>query len=221
MDLNKEIDFKDIECAVFDLDGTLIDSTGVWHKIDIDFLTKRGIDVPKDFSQEIKKHNFTTGAVYAKERFHLKESVDEIKKEWFDMAISEYTYNIKLKKGVAGYLKLLKHNNVKLALATSSEHRLYEKCLKRNGIYEYFDVFTHTTEVKRGKGYPDIYDKAVSDCGCRACKSVVFEDILPAVLGAKAGGYYTVGVYDKASEEDLSRIKDNCDKFIYNFNELY
>lgn len=209
-----------IKCAIFDLDGTLINSTGVWHKIDEEFLSRRGISVPADFTDEIKKHNFDTGAVYTKKRFGLYESIDEIKKEWFDLAIHEYTCNIELKKGAAEFLKLLKKNNIKLALATASDHKLYEKCLKRNGVYDCFDIFTHTTEVKRGKGYPDIYDMAAMKCGCMPQDCVVFEDILDGVKGAKNGGYYTIAVYDKASEKNESEIRRISDMYIYNYQDV-
>ena len=66
-------------CAIFDLDGTLLDSTWVWEKIDIDFLAKRGIAVPADYMQEIRNHNFITGSKYVIERFHLNENVYRFK----------------------------------------------------------------------------------------------------------------------------------------------
>ena len=39
--------------AIFDLDGTLLDSMGVWSQVDIDFLKKRNLAVPEDYMQKI------------------------------------------------------------------------------------------------------------------------------------------------------------------------
>lgn len=86
--------------AIFDLDGTLLDSMGVWRKIDEDFLGKRGFIVPDDYLVAITSKNFDAAAEYTKERFNLPESEEEIIKEWFDMAIEAYTNEVKLKAGV-------------------------------------------------------------------------------------------------------------------------
>ena len=71
-----KLDLGNYRCAIFDLDGTLLDSTWVWEKIDIDFLAKRGIAVPGDYMQEIRNHNFITGSKYVIERFHLNENAE-------------------------------------------------------------------------------------------------------------------------------------------------
>lgn len=78
---------------------------------------------------------------------------------------------------------------MKLTVATSSTHTLFEKCLKRNGIYDLFDSFTETHEVERGKGYPDVYELAAARCQTDTAHCIVFEDILKAVQGAKKGGF--------------------------------
>ena len=100
--------------AIFDLDGTLLDSMGVWRKIDEDFLGKRGFVVPNDYLVAITSKNFDAAAEYTKERFNLPESEEEIIKEWFDMAIEAYTNEVKLKAGVIDYLKQLKAEGIKI-----------------------------------------------------------------------------------------------------------
>lgn len=170
------IDITKYKCCIFDLDGTLIDSTGVWHKVDIDFLEKRGIAIPDDFIEEIKIHTFESGAKYVVERFGLDENPKEIISEWFDMAVFAYDNEIKLKNGVKELLEFIKQQGLKIALATSSDRKLFEKCLKRNGIYDFFDSFTQTSEVARGKSFPDVYECAALKCGVEKEDCIVFED---------------------------------------------
>ena len=62
--MKTRFDFGRFRCAIFDLDGTLLNSTDVWAKVDIDFLGKRNIEVPEDFIRKIKTHNFATGSKY-------------------------------------------------------------------------------------------------------------------------------------------------------------
>ena len=90
--------------AIFDLDGTLLDSMGVWRKIDEDFLGKRGYLVPEDYLKAITSMNFKGAADYTIERFGLNEHPEDIMEEWFAMAIAAYTYHVQLKPYVREYL---------------------------------------------------------------------------------------------------------------------
>ena len=75
------LDLSNCRCIIFDLDGTILDSTQVWAKVDMDFLGRRGIPVSKEYMQEIKTHTFESGSVYTKEKYNLPESTEEIMKE--------------------------------------------------------------------------------------------------------------------------------------------
>ena len=136
------------------------------------------------------------------------------------MAEDEYEYNIKLKPGAAEYLNFLKESGVKIGLATSNCSTLIEKSLKSNGIYDFFDSITTVDEVKRGKNFPDIYLLAADKLEVKPEECVVFEDILPAVMGAKSAGMTVIGVHDPYSEYQKNDIKHNADKYIYKFDEL-
>ena len=206
--------------AIFDLDGTLLDSMGVWRRIDEDFLGKRGIRVPDDYLKAITAKNFQDAADYTIERFGLKESADAIMAEWFDMAIDAYTDDVALKPFVKEYMQMLRENDVKIAAATSSDARLFEPCLKHHGIYEWFDAFSVTAEVKRGKGYPDVYENAAEKLGLKAADCVVYEDILKGVEGAKLGGFYVIGVEDVHSSYEKEEIQKEADRYITTFEEL-
>ena len=206
--------------AIFDLDGTLLDSMGVWRQIDIDFLGRRGFEVPEDYLKAITAKNFKDAADYTIERFHLKERAEDIMEEWFAMAIDAYAFHVELKPYVREYLKQLKGRGVKIAAATSSDARLFEPCLKHHGIYDWFDAFSVTTEVKRAKGFPDVYQNAAKKLGLPDGDCVVYEDILKGVEGAKLGGFYTVGVEDVHSFYEKEEIRREADRYIVSFEEL-
>ena len=210
----------DIRAAIFDLDGTLVDSMWIWEKIDIDYLKIRNIDMPEDLRDAISHLSFQETAKYFKNRFNLEDSLEEIMNEWYDMAFYEYENNVPLKAGAKLFLDKLKKLGIKIGLATSNSLPLLEIALKKNDIYDYFDAITITGEVKRGKSFPDVYLLAAEKLGVSPDQCIVFEDILPAMKGAKAAGMKVVGVYDELSKDSRDEIENIVDKFIIEYAEL-
>ena len=216
-----KINFMDFQCAIFDLDGTLINSTGVWNKVDEDFFNRRNVIMPPEFPQVIKTHTLMSGAVYIKDRLSLPESPEDIVKEWHDAAVYAYHNDVRIKPYVKELLEILKHEyGYKIGLATSNTHELYDQCLINNGIYDYFDSFTQSDEVERLKGFPDIYEKAAERMGVPKEKCIVFEDVYQAVKGARMGNFFTVAVEDSASVGDREEIIKIADVYIKSFREL-
>ena len=216
-----KINFMDFQCAIFDLDGTLINSTGVWNKVDEDFFNRRNVIMPPEFPQVIKTHTLMSGAVYIKDRLSLPESPEDIVKEWHDAAVYAYHNEVRIKPYVKELLELLKNSyGYKIGLATSNTHELYDQCLINNGIYDYFDSFTQSDEVERLKGFPDIYEKAAERMGVPKEKCIVFEDVYQAVKGARMGNFFTVAVEDSASVGDREEIIKIADVYIKSFREL-
>lgn len=211
---------ENIKGAIFDLDGTLVDSMWVWNKIDIDYLKSKGHSLPQNLNSEICHLSFTQTANYFKKKFNIPDSIDTILNDWNTLAYKYYSENIKLKDGVKEFLDKLKENNIKIALATSNSIPLLEVCLKSNGIYDYFDSITTTDEVYNGKNCPDVYLLAAKKLNVNPKNCIVFEDILPAIKGAKAADMTVIAVSDKHSENDLDDIINISDKYITSYFEL-
>lgn len=211
---------ENIKGAIFDLDGTLVDSMWVWNKIDIDYLNSKGHSLPKNLNSEICHLSFTQTANYFKEKFNISDSIDTILNDWNTLAYKYYSENIKLKDGVKEFLDKLKERNIKIALATSNSIPLLEACLKSNGIYDYFDSITTTDEVANGKNCPDVYLLAAKKINVAPKNCIVFEDILPAIKGAKAADMTVIAISDKNSENDLDDIINLSDKYINSYFEL-
>lgn len=205
--------------AIFDLDGTLIDSNSVWKKIDIIILRKHGIRYTEEDVNKMAAMTYEDAAA-AMQELGVNSTTEEIIKECNELAINEYRYNIFLKDYAAEYLTYLKGQGIKLALATASPKELYEPVLRHNHAYGYFDVFCTTDEAGRSKDYPDVYLHAASKLGVSPNECVVFEDVLKGIVSAKNAGMIAVGVYDRYSAEDIVTIRATADKFIMNFSEM-
>ena len=206
-----------IKACIFDLDGTLLDSMGVWLSIDVEFLKKRGIAVPKDYCDKILSMGFAEVAAYTKERFALPDTVAELLQEWGDMAAHAYGHTVPMKPHAREYLLGLRDCGFKLAVATSAIPRLYELALERHGIRDWFHAVCSSGEVGCGKSRPDIFRLAAQKLGVSPSDCLVFEDILDAVKSAKSIGMTVCAIYDQTSEKDWNEIKATADYAVQSF----
>ena len=215
------IDINMFDAAIFDMDGTIMDSLGVWEKIDREFLeNKRGIKVHDDYVHAISAMSFTEIANYTKKRFNLADSPDELKEEWTQMAQFEYANNIFLKEGVREYIEKLKKRGKKIVLCTSSPDYFFMPCLKNNGVYEMFDSFANTCEAGEGKNSTKVFLLAAEKAGVNPIKCIVFEDVLSAATSAKNAGMNVCGVFDERGASYKKEMQELCDYYIESFNEL-
>ncbi|MBO4686994.1 MAG: HAD family phosphatase [Clostridiales bacterium] len=209
------------KAAIFDLDGTLLDSMWVWKKIDAEFLERRGHQVTQDYTDAIKAMGWEEGARYTIERYGLSETIQQVIDAWFDMSEEYYRSHIPMKPGAREYLSLLHEQGVPMAIATSMEpQKNIEVVLRANGIYDFFQNITMNSEVTRGKGFPDIYLLAASRLGTDPSDCAVFEDILAAIRGASSGGFQTVGIYDDISEGEWPAIQKEATLAVRSWREL-
>ena len=202
--------------AIFDLDGTILDSSRVWKKVDSDFFSEHNMSVPSDYVENISAMNIYDIARYTINRFNFNYTVNELVDKWNDMARIEYEENILIKPYVRDYLLKLKAEGVKLGIATALDDFLFIPCLKRNGIYDLFDDHRSLSTMKNGKDSPDIYLDVAKKLDVMPSECMVFEDIVKACKSAKSAGFYVVGVNDYNNEH----IKEYCNQYIYSFKEL-
>ena len=208
-----------MKAYVFDLDGTLLDSMNIWEQIDVEFLKKRGFDVPPDYIDALSSKSFPEAAEYTIKRFRLKDSVDELLHEWQAMAVYAYGNTIALKPNAGEYLLALKSKGAKLGIATSLPPSLYSPALNNHGIENLFDAVCSTDEVEHGKTHPDIFYLIARKLGVSPSGCVMFEDVLQAVQSAKSAGMTVYGVYDESSKDHWEQIKQTADGTFCDFKD--
>lgn len=205
-----------IKGAIFDVDGTLLNSMYIWENIGEDYLRSLGIKPEKNLREKIKTLSLYQSACYFQDKYGIKLSTDEIMDGVNKMIEDFYLNKAELKEGVAEFLQELKNNGVKMCIATATDRYLVEGALKRCGVLNYFsDIFT-CTSVGHGKDEPIIYREATNHLNANKKDVIIFEDALYAVKTAKADGFTVVSIYDE-SEKNQDKIKSLSD---FHFNDF-
>ena len=206
--------------AIFDLDGTLLDSMYVWELVDDLFFEARGLKTPEGYAKAIAGMSYRESALYTKKRYGLPETWEEIVEEWTKLAEREYRESVKLKPNAARYLNRLKSEGVKLAAATAMPPRLFVPCLESNGVLGLFDQLLSTSDAGGGgKRTGRIYLLAAERLGVPPSECAVFEDVYEGVSGARRAGMRVYCVYDPATHrlEEAAKLSDGL---IYDFAEM-
>lgn len=212
--------FKNKKAVIFDRDGTLVDSLGMWGDIDNRFFALHNRKMPADYVECISHLSFMERAVYTKNRFHLTETPEEIASLWLDWSRQAYEKEILAKPNVKEFLKQLKDKGYILSLATTNKRELYRPCLIRNQRQGYFDFARNVNDINSKKSEPKIYLRLAEKRHAKVEETLVFEDILPAIETAKKAGFTVVGVYDKHNHTYENEIRNACDYYRHSYTEL-
>jgi len=200
--------------AIFDIDGTILDSMPIWNNAPLMFLKSVGVDVAPGLGKIMFTMSMKEGAEFLKETYSLDIDADEILTGVNRTVEDFYYYHVRLKEGADQFLKDMKQAGIKMVAATSSDRHIVERALKRLNVMNYFDRIFTCTEIGAGKAKPDIYLAAAEHMGTLPKDTWVFEDALYAIKTAKNAGFMTVGVFDAYSMDDMDEIKRISDIYL-------
>jgi len=191
----------DFNCAIFDMDGTLLDSMEMWHTASDKYLVSKGKIPEKNLWDKVKWLNMTETVGYLISKYGLSGNAEEIQKEILRQIQDEYENNLILKDGAEEILKTLNENGIQCVLATATDRSCVIPCIKRLGIEKYFTAIITCLDLNTSKSKPLIFEKAAEIGNSTPENSLVFEDALHALRTAHNAGFKTCAVYDKSDEE--------------------
>ena len=208
--------------AIFDMDGTLLNSMDYWAIASSEYLRSKGIE---PFS-ECDRHFLEDGMKVWYQTAVTKGLDADFESAYAGIyAIMDKYYNteVKLKAGAYDMLVRLKENGVKMCLATATDAASVEKILTRLGIFSFFDGVFTAGQVGKGKRFPLIYEKALEFLGTDKESTYVFEDAYYAINTCYNAGFKIVGIYDKNVYVPKEQIIPLCDIYLdedqnYNFD---
>lgn len=202
------------EGVIFDLDGTLIDSMGMWTTVDQLYLKSKGKQPKPELASILKKMSMNQTILHFQKEYGIDESMEQIVSEIQALAHESYQYHIPLKEGALDLLRHFKDQQTRMCIATANHRPLAEAAIQRLGLGDFMSHLLTCDETGFSKEHPQIFHQALAMMQTSLHRTMVFEDSLHAVETAKAAGFFVVAVFDPSAEEEAPRIKKVADLYL-------
>lgn len=206
--------------AIFDMDGTLLDSMPLWENLAQRYLEQKGVThITEDLSNHFKDMSFKEVALYFQTHYGIKESEAEITLGIQALIEEEYRDRIPLKPGARIFLEKLHQKGTSLCIATANFPHLTKLAIKRLGIDHYFKDIITCMDLGLDKNRPEFFLRILDILKTPLHETLVFEDALYAISSAKKAGFPVVAVFDESAARDISAIQSIADKYLISFDD--
>ena len=205
--------------AIFDFDGTLVDSMFIWESFGEDYLRSLGKEPKENLREAFATFTLEQAAEYYRQHYGVTLSVEEIIRNVNEIVLQSYRTKVRLKSGVVEFLEKLKKQGVNMCIATVTDRFIVEEVLQRLGVRKYFSEIFTCNEVGCSKESHEIYNVALDYLKTDKKDTVVFEDSFYALMTAKNDGFIVAGVFDK-HEKNQVQMKANADYYISDYNKF-
>ncbi|MBE6910146.1 MAG: HAD family hydrolase [Ruminococcaceae bacterium] len=204
---------------LFDLDGTLIDSNGIWSEVDRTFLSRRGFPYTKEYRDGMAHMIFPLAAEFTKEYCHSEESCEDIMAEWMALAKDSYAH-VALKPFARELLMKLRADGERLAVFTSAVPEHCDTALAVHGLTPFFERVVYAHDLGVNKSSPGAFRRAAEILGVAPEECVLLDDSVRSCRAAKEAGLSVIGVYDAVFADVEADMPAACDRFVRSLGEL-
>lgn len=206
--------------AIFDMDGTLVDSMGYWNRLADEYLVQRGYPTltPALREESIALTMEGSARLFIRE-FGIPGTPEQIAGDINALMEEHYRTDVPLKSGAAAFLDRLRAAGIKMCIASSTAPALIDICLRRLGVRDHFEFLLSCEEVGEGKNRPTVYLEAARRLGGTPENTVIFEDILVAARTAKGAGFSLGVIYDVNSDAEQPQLKALADCYITRWDD--
>ena len=139
---------------IFDLDGTITDTNGIWLQVDLEFLARRGLAHTPEYQRVVERSIYPIAARFTKDYYHLPDSPEDIMAEWDAMAERHYRELAPLKPGAEAFLRQCAAQGRPMAIFTACRPALCQAALERFGLWKLFGHVVFAEEIGLEKRDP-------------------------------------------------------------------
>lgn len=204
----------------FDLDGTLLDSNGVWLRVDDVFLGRRGLTPTEEYTHTVGHSIFPVAAQFTRDYYSLDDTPEAIMAEWRTLAYDAYAHTVPLKPGARELLDKLQAQGCPMALLTASLPELCRAAMERHGLNDYFQGLFFAQEAGLEKRDSRVYTLAAERFGASPEDCVLLEDAPHNCAAAQAAGFSVIGVYDDFYKNRWAEVQANSRRAVRSLRDL-
>lgn len=215
---NSKGDKMKIKGAIFDVDGTLLDSMWMWEGLHENYFNKKGFKLTKENIENIYSMSFIDGICYSIETLNLDITKEKMYEEMTDYMLEIYMTKVTVKKGVYEFLDFLKEKGVKMCVLTASERKMIEKVFDKFDLTKYFDRVLYCSEMGMHKDNPEIFIKTLEVLGTKKEETFMFEDAEYSAKNVIKTGIKLCGVFDE-SNKNQRYLKEISDLYLESFED--
>lgn len=205
---------------IFDLDGTLTDSNGLWGEVDDKFLARRGLKSTPEYTEMVGRAIFPTAAQYTREYYGLDESPESIMAEWEELARHHYAHLVPLKPGALEILQHCRQAGIPTALFTACRAPLCRTVLQRFDLEQYFDHIIFAEDIGLEKRDPRCFTRLCQLIGADPAHCTFFDDSPSNCATARAAGMRVVGVHDQFYDHQREALIAASHQYVQSLTEL-
>ncbi len=209
-----------IKGAVFDVDGTLLDSMKIWDEAGSRYLSRLEKTAEENLNRRLFPMTVEESAEYLIDEYELDLDKEAVRQGILDTVSDFYRYEAPCRPGAEKMLETIRGAGIPVVVATTSHREHIVSAFERLGIMKYFDRIFTCSEIGASKFEPDIFNAAAGYMGTEKRYTYVFEDGLYAVRTAAGAGFKTVGIYDESSAQDWEDMKREADCIMYDLREF-
>jgi len=211
----------DFRCALFDLDGTLLDSMLYWRHIAADTLRRNGYEISEELEKSFIRTPTRVSFEKLKEMLNVKPDIQLTQDDYLRILVPAYKSTANEKPHATEFLEYLSKNGVICGLATASFREAFTYAIERFGWSKYFTEILTTTEAGRNKNDSGLFDVLLNKLGVKKSETVIFEDALYSIEAAVNNGYRVIAMRDETALNDEAKIRELSEKYISDYKELF
>lgn len=200
---NSHYDLVNVKFAIWDLDGTLLDSLDMWLTLARRYLTLQGIpeiqEIPDDLEKIVDAMSLEEAADYLKKNFKLPYSSEEIMDQFMELVRRSYEEELPFFPQTRQRVLELYESGCRMCLLTTTETGCAQAALKRGGILHCFERIYTCSDLRMNKRSPEIYRKTCELMGFDPVHTMIYEDADYAVKSALESGCQVTDVSDLLS----------------------
>ena len=205
---------------IFDLDGTITDTNGLWVEVDDEFLARRGLRATPEYTDAVSRSIYPIAAQFTRDYYRLPDAPEAIMAEWDSLAERHYRELAPLKPGAAEFLRQCRGSGKPMALFTACRPSLCRAALERFGLRELFSHIVYAEEIGLEKHDPACFVELSKLVGASLNECTLFDDSPDNCAAAAKAGMDTVGVFDDYYAHRQDELKAVCRRYVQSFEEL-